>query len=39
MREVDAEGTGKDRQDCMRQFRAAWDRFSSAPARLTGFLE
>jgi hypothetical protein len=39
MREVDAEGTGKDRQDCMRQFRAAWERFSSDPARLTGFLE
>jgi hypothetical protein len=25
MREVEAEGTGKDRADCMRQFRAAWD--------------
>src|SRR5580692_8054261 len=33
MREVDAEGTCKDRQDCMRQFRAAWKRFSSDPAR------
>ena len=39
MREVDAEGTGKDRNDCMRQFRTAWDRFSSDPARLTEFLE
>jgi hypothetical protein len=39
MREIDAEGVGKDRKDCMRQFRAAWDRFSSDPARLTGFLE
>jgi hypothetical protein len=39
MREVEAEGTGKDRADCMRQFRAAWDRFSSDPARLTEFLE
>jgi hypothetical protein len=39
MKEVEAQGTGKDRADCMRQFRAAWDRFSSDPARLTEFLE
>lgn len=25
--------------DCMLQFRAAWDRLSSDPARLTEFLE
>ena len=35
----DAQGAGKDRADCMRQFRAAWDRFSSDSARLTEFLE
>jgi hypothetical protein len=39
MRDVDAQGAGKDRADCMKQFRAAWDRFSSDPARLTEFLE
>jgi hypothetical protein len=25
MKEVEAQGIGKDRKDCMRQFRAAWD--------------
>jgi hypothetical protein len=39
MREVDTQGTGKDRKDCMRRFHAAWDRFSSDPARLAEFLE
>src|SRR6266481_7867686 len=39
MKETEAQGTGTDRKDCMRQFRAAWDRFSSDPARLTEFLE
>src|SRR6266478_1258448 len=29
----------KDRKDCMRQFRAAWDRFSADPARLSEFLD
>jgi hypothetical protein len=38
MREVDAQGIGKDRKDCMKQFRAAWDKFSADPARLTEFL-
>jgi hypothetical protein len=38
MREAEANGSGKDRRDCMRQFRAAWERFSSDPARLTEFL-
>jgi hypothetical protein len=38
MQEVEAEGIGKDRADCMRQFRAAWDKFSADPARLTEFL-
>jgi hypothetical protein len=34
MRELETEGGGKDRKDCMRQFRAAWDRLSADPARL-----
>jgi hypothetical protein len=29
MREVDAQGTGKDSRDCKQQFRAAWDQFSA----------
>jgi hypothetical protein len=29
MREAEAQGRGKDRRDCMRQFRAAWDTASS----------
>jgi hypothetical protein len=39
MRDLETEGSGKDRKDCMRQFRAAWDRFSADPARLSEFLE
>jgi hypothetical protein len=39
MRSFETEGTGLDRKDCMRQFRAAWDKFSADPARLTEFLE
>jgi hypothetical protein len=39
MRELETEGSGKDRKDCMRQFRAAWDRFSADPARLSEFLD
>jgi hypothetical protein len=39
MREVDAQGRGKDQKDCMRRFRAAWDKFSADPARLTEFLQ
>jgi len=39
MRELDTEGSDKDRKDCMRKFRAAWDRFSADPARLTEFLD
>jgi len=38
MSEADAQGRGKERKDCMRQFRVAWDRFSADPARLTEFL-
>jgi hypothetical protein len=38
MRGEETEGSGKDRKDGMRQFPAAWDGFSSDPARLTEFL-
>jgi hypothetical protein len=38
MRDVEAEGTGKDRADCMKRFRSAWDKFSADSARLTEFL-
>jgi hypothetical protein len=38
MRELESEGSGKDRADCMRKFRAAWDRFAADPAQLTEFL-
>jgi hypothetical protein len=30
--------TGKDRADCMRQFKAAWERFAADPINLTMFL-
>ena len=39
MRDEDTAGIGKDRNDCMRQFRAAWEKFSSDPGRLTEFLQ
>ena len=39
IRDEDTAGIGKDRNDCMRQFRAAWEKFSSDPARLTEFLQ
>ena len=35
---VDTQGMGKDRKDCMQQFRAAWEKFSADPARLIEFL-
>jgi hypothetical protein len=39
MREIEAEGCGADLRDSMQKFRAAWQRFSADPARLTEFLE
>jgi hypothetical protein len=39
MRDTDAGGIGKDRKDCKRQYRAARDKFSSDPARLTEFIQ
>ena len=38
MRTHQTQGKGKDRRDCMRQFRAAWERFASDKANLTEFL-
>jgi len=39
MREAESQGCGKDRRDCMKQFRAAWEKFSADPARLTEFIQ
>ena len=38
MRTFETQGEGKDRRDCMRQFRAARDRFAADEANLTEFL-
>jgi hypothetical protein len=38
MREMETSGQGRDRADCMRQFKAAWTRFSSDQANLVEFL-
>jgi hypothetical protein len=38
MRVLETQGKGKDRRDCMRQFRAAWDRFAADEANLTELL-
>ena len=38
MRVLETQGKGKDRRDCMRQFRAAWDRFAADEANLVEFL-
>jgi hypothetical protein len=39
MRDMEAEGSGKERMDCMKRFRVAWDKFSADPALLTEFLQ
>jgi hypothetical protein len=36
---AETDGVGRDRKDCMRQFRAAWDRFSADHIRLSEFIE
>ena len=38
MRAFETRGRGKDRRDCTRQFKAAWERFAADPANLTMFL-
>lgn len=39
MRATQTEGRGADRRDCMKQFRAAWERFSADAANLAEFLD
>ena len=36
MRALETQGKGKE--DCTRQFKAAWERFAADEANLTGFL-
>lgn len=33
------DGEGRDREDCMAQFRAVWEVFASEPERLAEFLK
>ena len=35
---METSGRGKDRADCMRQFKSAWERFAADEANLTMFL-
>jgi len=37
-RELQMGGTGAGREDCMKQFRAAWERVAADPASLAEFL-
>jgi hypothetical protein len=36
-RTQETQGRGKDRRDCARQFKAAWERFAADEASLTEF--
>ena len=38
MRAYEAQGEGRDRRDCMRQFKAAWERFAADEANLVAFM-
>lgn len=38
MRDFESQGEGRDRADCMKKFKAAWERFASDPARLVEFI-
>jgi hypothetical protein len=38
MRSMETSGRGKDRPDCMRKFKSAWERFAADEANLTMFL-
>ena len=38
MRAWETQGEGRDRMDCARQFKAAWERFATDEANLTEFL-
>lgn len=39
MRAIESEGDGRNRDDCVKRFKSAWEKFSADPARLTEFLE
>jgi hypothetical protein len=38
MRAHETQGEGKNRRDCMKQFKAAWERFAADEANLVEFL-
>jgi hypothetical protein len=38
MRDHEAQKEGRDRRDCMKQFKAAWERFAADEANLIEFL-
>ena len=38
MRALETQGKGKNRKDCARQFKAAWERFAADEANLAEFL-
>jgi hypothetical protein len=38
MRDLESEGQGKDRADCMQRFKAAWSHFAADEARLAEFI-
>src|SRR5215467_3913981 len=38
MRAHETQGEGSDRRDCMRRFKAAWERFAADEANLIEFL-
>ena len=38
MRDHETQGEGVDRRDCMKQFKAAWERFAADEANLIEFL-
>ena len=38
VRSFETEGQGRDRKECMKQFKAAWERFAADEDNLTEFL-
>jgi len=38
MRVLKTQGKGKNRRDCMRQFKGAWERFAGDEANLVEFM-
>lgn len=39
MREIESEGRGTDRRDCMAKFKAAWQRLEADRGRMLEFLD